>query len=178
LPRAASARRYAQAAFDIARERDELEAWRSQLRDMPRALEVPPWAGVLESLRVPFEVKQAMLSQGFPEASPLVLNLVYLLIARRRLGLLPRIVAEYEQLVDAYWGVEHARVITAVPLEEEEKQRLAEILGSISAKKVVVATEIDPGIIGGVVARLGDKLIDGSVRGRLENLKKRLARAA
>jgi F-type H+-transporting ATPase subunit delta len=177
LPRAASARRYAQAAFDIARERDELEAWRSQLRDIARALEVPPWAEVLESLKIPFEVKQTMLSQAFPEANPLVLNLVYLLIARRRLGLLPQIIEQYEQLLDAHRGIERARVITAVPLEEEEKQRLAEILGNIAAKKVVVATEIDPDIIGGVVARLGDKLIDGSVRSRLENLRRRLARA-
>ena len=178
MARAASARRYAEAAFQIARERDELEQWHSDLKDIAQALEEPLWAEVLESRKVDFETKLTIMTRAFPEANPLVLNLVHLLISRGRLRLIEQIAEEYEQLLDAYHGLEHAQVITAVPLEEEDKRRLAEVLSTISGKKVVLTTEVNPAILGGMVARLGDKVIDGSVRGRLESLKKRLVETA
>jgi len=178
LPRTTSARRYAQAAFEIAQERDELERWRSQLQEIAEAVKESPWTELLESRKVAFETKQAFLAQGFPETSPLVLNLVYLLVSRRRLNLLPRIVEEYRRLLDVHQGREQALVVTAVPLEERDKERLSQLLSRLSGRKVVLTARVDPAIVGGVVTRLGDKLIDGSVKSRLEQLRQRLARAA
>lgn len=178
MPRAASARRYAEAIFNIAREQNRPEQWLSDLQDVAQALKDPLCAGVLESLKVPFETKRAMLTEAFPSVNPLVLNLVYLLVGKGRLRILHGIVEEYGRLLDAHKGIEHARVITAIPLEEADKRQLAGVLSSISSKQVVLAAEVDPSIIGGMIVHLGDKVIDGSVRGRLGSLKKRLAEAA
>jgi len=81
-------------------------------------------------------------------------------------------------MADAHQGLEHAEVITAIPIDEEDKEKLAQRLATITGKQIVLAADIDPTIIGGFVARVGDKLIDGSTRARLESLKKRLIETA
>jgi len=107
--------------------------------------------------------------------SPLALNLVYFLIARTRIGILHRIVAEYGELVDAYNGIEHAEVVTPFPMDEAERGALGDRLaGVLGKKKVVLRTRVDPAIIGGMVARIGDRLIDGSTRTKLDGLKRSL----
>jgi F-type H+-transporting ATPase subunit delta len=176
LPRVASARRYAEAIFQIAREQDKLEEWRTSLREVVEVLQQVLWQQVLQSCRIPLESKHKLLSQGFPEKDPLVLNLVSVLVSRGRLGLFPQIVAEYERLLDRYSGIEHAQVVTAVSLEKEDQQRLAEVLSIFSGHEVIVDTEVDSSIVGGLVVRLEDKVIDGSVKGRLSELKKKLVR--
>ena len=110
-----------------------------------------------------------------PSVREATLNLIYLLIARGVLGMIAEIADEYQRLVDGYQGIERAEVTTAVPLEETDKHRLEERLEAVIGKKVVVTSEVDPSILGGIVARMGGKLLDGSTRSRLENLKNRLS---
>ena len=74
---------------------------------------------------------------------------------------------EYQRLLDNYRGIEQAEVITAIPLDDEDKQRLAEHLGAVVGKKVVLKPEVDPSVFGGIVAKIGDKLLDGSTRSKL-----------
>jgi len=82
---------------------------------------------------------------------------------------------EYQRLLDSHRGIEPAEVTAAIPLNEEDRRRLARQLGSITGKKVTVKVEVDPGVVGGIVARVGGKLLDGSTRSRLLALKRNLA---
>ena len=80
-------------------------------------------------------------------------------------------------MLDNYLGVEQAEVVTAVPLDENDVQKLAKNLGAVVGKEVVVKAEVDPEILGGIIARVGGKLLDGSTRSRLAALKRELVGA-
>ena len=85
---------------------------------------------------------------------------------------------EYQRTLNTYRGIEEAEVVTAVPLGDEDKQKLTERLKALVGKEVVIKPVVDPGVIGGVVVRIGGKLLDGSTSNRLEVLKKVLSGVA
>jgi len=172
----AAARRHAQAAFEIALERKELEEWRGDLERLSEAVKDPLLFAFLESPRIHFEEKARILRQGLEGLNPLVMNLGLLLVARGRLGLVADMVLEYGRLVDEHRGIAHAEVATAVPLEPEEKDKLVRRLGDLVGREIVLTTRVDTAIIGGLVARVGDKLIDGSTKSRLLALRESLIR--
>ena len=169
-----AAKRHAQAVFQIALESGEIEKWRSELKAIATTLSDPQLRAILESPKVHFEGKMALINQCLPGTEQLALNLIYLLVSRGRLRLIDQILSEYERLVNAYQGVEHAEVITAIPLEEEDKKRISEHLAQITGNQIVLSTEVDPELIGGFVARIGDRVIDGSTRNKLDCLRKSL----
>ncbi|MBI2849714.1 MAG: F0F1 ATP synthase subunit delta [Chloroflexi bacterium] len=174
----ASAGRYAQAVFEIALERQELDKWRSDLETIAALGEDPALADLLENPRLRLDDKTKLLASVLKDISPLALNLVYLLVAKNRLNLAPDIAVHYQQMLDSYQGIERADVVTAVPLDEEGKRSLEARLGAMINKKVIIREEIDPDLLGGVIARIGGKLLDGSVRSRLAALKAEIARTA
>jgi F-type H+-transporting ATPase subunit delta len=110
-----------------------------------------------------------------PDLRPESRRFVALLVERERLALVPEILAALQQLIEESRGVVRAEVITAVPLDERQTQEVARRLAVYSGKQVRIETSIDPDIIGGVIAQIGDERIDDSVRGRLQRLKQRLA---
>jgi len=166
-----AAKRHAQAAFQNALERDELEIWRGDLERLSALVKDPLIFAFLESPRINFEEKARILRQGLEGVNPLVMNLALLLVARRRLDLLADMVLEYGRLVDEYRGIAHAEVATAVPIELEEKDKLIRHLSDLVGMKIALTDRVDPSIIGGLVARVGDKIIDGSTRSRLHALR-------
>lgn len=172
--RQAVARRYAEAAFLIARDREEFDRWSEDLRSLAEAVSEPDVARLLESARLPQDEKERLLQAFRDDVAPLVWNLVRLLLRKQRVTLLPQIADEFDALVDEARGVVKAQVTTAVPLSEPERQHVANRLSQITGKQVVVQEGVDPRILGGLVARIGDRLIDGSTRSRLVALKKRL----
>ena len=174
MARKVHAGRYAQAAFEIALERNELDRWQSDLRKIASLTEDATLIAFLESPKIHFESKARLLSERLGDINPLALNLAYLLVAKGRLGVAGDIADDYQQLLDAYHGIEHAEVTTAVPLDEEDKLKLGERLSAIVGKKIVLKPKVDANIIGGIIARVGDKLIDGSTRSRLITLKREL----
>jgi F-type H+-transporting ATPase subunit delta len=87
------------------------------------------------------------------------------------------IAEEYERLLNEYKGIQTARITTAVPLDDNDKQKLADNLGAMVGKKVEVKSEVDPEIIGGIIARIDGKLLDGSTRSKLIALKRELVGA-
>ncbi len=178
MARRAYAKRYAQAVFQIALEKKELEKWQSDLKKIATLAEDKVLLTLLENPKLRFSDKAELLAGRLSEVSPLALNLVHLLVARDRLGMVVKITEEYQRLFDAYRGIESAEVTTAVPLGDEAKARLGRHLEEIVGKKVVIKHEVDPALIGGLVARIGGKLLDGSTRSRLEALKKGMAGAA
>jgi F-type H+-transporting ATPase subunit delta len=78
-------------------------------------------------------------------------------------------------LLDSYRGIEQAEVVTAVPLDQGDTQRLSQRLSAVLGKNISIKAEVDASIIGGIVARVGGKLLDGSTRGKLLALKQKIA---
>ena len=170
------ARRYAQAVFEIALGRKELDRWQSDLRTIASLGEDDTIIAWLENPKFDFDVKAKLLSEQLVDINPLALNLVYLLLTRGRLSMIGGIADEYQRLLDSYRGIEQAEVITAVPLDDEDRLRLGERLGAVVGKKLVVKPEVDSSLIGGFIARIGGKLLDGSTRSKLEALKREMVR--
>jgi F-type H+-transporting ATPase subunit delta len=173
VPKKFNSRRYARAVFEIALEKKGLERWQSDLAKIVAAIGDEAFLAVLESPKIKFEDKSRLL-ESLGGIDPLVLNLVRLLVARGGVNMLPKIAAEYGRLLDEYHGIQTAAVVTAVPLDKREEDKLAKILGDRIGKKVVLESAVAPGIIGGIIARVGGKLLDGSTSSRLSALKKEL----
>ncbi len=176
MARGVYAKRYSQAVFKIALETEELDRWQSDLRKIASLGEDATFIACLESPKFHFDDKARLLSERLGDISPLALNLVYLLVARDRLGIIGDIADGYQRLLDGYRGIERAGVITAISLDDEDRLRLEERLGAVVGKKVVLKPEVDSSLIGGIIARIGDKLLDGSTRSKLVALKRELAR--
>lgn len=172
----ASARRHAQAAFHIALERGELDIWRGDLEQISEAMKDPLLFAFLESPKIPFEEKASILSQCLGGINPLAMNLAFLLVAKGRLGMIDDMVLEYGRLLDEHRGIAHAEVATAVALDSEETDRLTNRLSDLIGKEILLTAKVDPSIIGGLIARVGDKLVDGSTKSRLFALRESLKR--
>ncbi len=172
-----AARRYGEAAFLIAREGGAEERWSEELSLMATVFSDPEVAAVMQEARIPIASKMRLTEETLKSVDPLVLNLARLLVHRGRTALSPQIAEAFQELADAERGIAHAVVTTAVPLSDAEGRAVAEKLSEISGRQVIVETQVDEGIIGGLIARIGDNLIDGSTRSRLAALKKRLQEA-
>ena len=177
MARRVYAKRYSQAVFNIALEANELDRWQSDLRKVASLGEDAAFVALVQSPKLHFDDKARLLSEQLADINPLALNLVYLLIARGRLSMVGDVADEYQRLLDSYHGIERAEVTSAIPLDDEDKLRLGERLGVVVGKKVVLESEVDSSLIGGIIARIGGKLLDGSTRSKLEALKKELVEA-
>ena len=177
MPKKTYGRRYAQAIFELALEKKELERWQADLERISGAIGDRDFLAALESPKISLEKKTELLSQRLAGLNPLAMNLVYLLVVRAGIGMAGDIAAEYRRLLDSYRGIEPAEVITAVPLDEDDMQELTKNLSAVVGKEVVVKAEVDPEILGGIIARVGGKLLDGSTRSKLAALKRELVGA-
>ena len=172
-----AARRYAQAAFEIARDRAELELWERDVASLAEALASREALAFVGNRKVPRDSKEEFVRRAAGELSPLVWNLVRLLSQRNRLDLLPQIAERFGELLDEQRGIAHVQVLTAVEMTPEERAALTGRLSDLTGKHVEMQTFVEPEIMGGLVARIGDRLIDGSTRSKLLALKRRLAGA-
>jgi F-type H+-transporting ATPase subunit delta len=176
MPGTAAARRYAEAVFQLGEEGGSLEHWQDDLATLSEVASDPQALAVLENEKTPLEQRSALLERALAGLSPLARNLARLLLSRGRLGLLPEISRLFTEMLDRRNGVVRAQVITAVPIDAAEQHAIAERLRTLTgARDVRVEARVDPAIIGGLVVRVGDRLIDGSTRSRLVQLKRRLA---
>jgi F-type H+-transporting ATPase subunit delta len=165
-----AAKRYAQAAFEIASESGTVEIWRAEVADVATVLTDSQLAPVLADTKIPVDRRLAMLERALA-VSPLVLNLARLLVSRGR-SLDARAVADaFVRMADEQQGIAHASVTTAVRLSQEQLTAIETQLSASLHKQVKATSSVDPAIIGGVVVRVGDKLVDGSVRTRLKRLR-------
>ena len=172
-----AARRYAEAAFEIASDAGTQDRWSEGLSLVAAVFSDPEMAAVMQEARISAADKMALPERTLAGVDPLVLNLARLLVDRGRTAQAAQVGEALQELVDAQRGIAHAEVTTAVPLSEGEAKAVAGKLGEIIGKQVIVETQVDEGIIGGLIARIGDKLIDGSTRSRLAALKRRLEEA-
>ena len=170
-----TARRYAEAATSLAQRDDSLGDWVAALETASARLSDAQVMRVLADPAVAFEdrrrVAEAILGDtvtGDPR------NLVLLLVRRGRIELLPRVAAELRRMWERREGIAHAVVTSAAPLSEPETEAVRAKLAAMTGATVEIETRVDPSLLGGVLVRMGDRLIDGSVRGRLERLRSRL----
>jgi len=175
MPVTTSVKRYAQAVFEIALESNRLQEWQSDVRKIAQLIEDAEFTALIENPKLPFELKTKLVQERLDKIDPLALNLAYLLIAKGKLKITGQLAAEYERLLNEHYGIKYAEVTTAIPLNDTEKQRLSQHLAAMVGRKVSIKTQVDPDILGGFIARIDDSLIDGSIRNKLEMLKKSLA---
>ena len=171
-----AAKRYAQAAFAIARDDDAVAQWRADLDDVAAVLTDSDAAGWFAAPRVPVAERQAAVERAL-EVGPLALNLARLLIAKGRTPEAREVVDAFNRLADEHEGLAQAEITTAVPLQDDQVAAMEQRLGEALGKQITATAGVDSDIIGGVVLRIDDHLIDGSVRTRLRRLRRELSGA-
>lgn len=174
MARATSGKRYAQAAFRLALEKGELDSWQASLRKIADMTTDEKLVALLENPKLPFDAKKAVLAERLGKIDPLALNLAYLLVHKERLDIAGDISQQYDRLLDTHYGFEHVEVVTALSLDDEDRERISNQFGEIIGRKVIIDAQVDPSIVGGIKAKIGDTLIDGSIRTRLQALRKSL----
>lgn len=173
----AAARRYARSLFEVCLKEGDPERAEVELADFADVFASHP--GLEEALTnpaVPVQKKRALISDLVSRAgyTPVVSKLLVLLAERDRLLILPELVEAYRDQLRAHSQVVLAEVTTAVALPPERAEALARSLSAATGKQVTVSATIDPGIIGGVIARIGSVVFDGSVSRQLQKMKERL----
>ncbi len=171
----AIARRYAAAIFDLARKQNTLDRTLADIQEIKRLFEIRKLAYLLREPKISAQRKEAALRQGLTgRVLPTSLNLALLIVQRQLVDFMPNIAKELELLVLDYKNEAIAKVITATPMDETQQALIQQALQKQTGKKIVMQTSIDPSILGGVIARVGDQVIDGSVRYRLTALQQQL----
>ena len=176
MARASKAKRYAQALFSLAAIEGKQESWLESLSGIEQQLSDPTAMLFFGEPRISSERKNDAAVRVAEGADPLVRNFVGLLVQKQAVGSLGAIVREYARILDESLGRVQATVTSAVEVSSAQRERLTDSLSGMLNKEVVLDINEDPGIIGGILVRVGDQVIDGSVRARLEGLRNRLER--
>lgn len=161
------ARPYAQALFDSADVAGELALWSERLAAMARVAADPDMRACIANPKLTAQQLIELFLELCRQDGEPVRNLVRVLVENRRLALLPEIRALFEQLKNQREGVLDARVFSAFPLDEAQKDVLIADLEHKFKRRVTASVEVDPELIGGVKVVIGDQVIDASVRARL-----------
>ena len=167
---------YSQAFVDVARAENQGGAIEDDLFRFARALDAnDDLRMALADRAVPAERRIAVVEELMGGvALPVSVGLVSMVVGAGRAGELPAVVDRFLQLSAEERKHEVAEVRAAVPLDERLRDRLAKALSHATGKEVEVKVVVDPNVLGGVVARIGDTVIDGSVRRRLDQLRERI----
>ena len=169
-----SGKRYAQAIFELARREEQLEQWSTQLEMAGEVLQDEEFSAFLKHADVPVDQKIRSIDAVLGGLHPLVRNMVSVLVAKGLVDLVPGIGAAYIELLDQHAGRQRVEVTSAVDLDQPELDRIAGFVSGLIQKEVVISSRVDESILGGVVIQIGDQLLDGSTRARLESLRNRL----
>jgi F-type H+-transporting ATPase subunit delta len=200
-----AARRYAEAAFELARRDGTEDAWRYGLRAAAEAFSQPEVLRIVEDPARPEAdrmsvVRTALGAESLARLVRIVvdrersaaaglsavvesihgsvadqlINLVALLLQRRGVAILPSISDEYDRLLDGARGIVRAIVTSATELTDDEASAVRERLEAMTGSRIELRRRVDPDLLGGLTVRVGDRLVDASVRGRLERLRAQL----
>ncbi|MDW8480298.1 MAG: F0F1 ATP synthase subunit delta [Xanthomonadales bacterium] len=169
------ARPYARAAFRVARESGELAAWSRHLAFSAAAARRPEVVALLGHPRLSAAARvRLLMPEGLPQLGSPYGNFLALLAERGRLSLLPEIARQFEALRAEAEGRLVGRLRSARPLSEAEVAAIAAALGRRLGRQLELSTEVDPSLLGGFLVALGDRVIDLSVRGGLERMRRSL----
>jgi len=171
----AIARRYAEAVFGMGKDQGTIESWRSDIIFLNSILSDRRLAFLLKEPKVPFTTKEAIIRDlAGSKIQKDAIGLGLLIVEHHLVDYMPRIMVEFERLYDEFHNQAKAFVTTAVPLDAAGQNEVIQYLQKLTGKNITIEARVDPTILGGVIARIGDTLIDGSVRQRLEVLREKL----
>jgi len=172
------ARVYARSLFEAAQEADKLDVVREQLGEFADALDenreltvffFSPYFSATE--------KKEGLASALEDAEPVVQNVLELLIEKHRMPIIFRLRRELDRLWEEENKLLPVQITSAVELEAATVERIGEEIGEQTGRKVNLVASVDPDVLGGIVLRVGNSILDASIRTRLENLRKQVARA-
>lgn len=171
-----AARRYADAVFGIAHDTASHDRWLSDLEDIAALFSEPTVNGFLVSTRVAQAEKEQVLDNALPDVQRAASNFAKLLVRKRRANLAPQIIEAFRERLNSVRGIAEATVTTAVPLSDDARSAVEEAVRRFTnAETVSLSETVDGQIIGGAVVKIGDRIIDGSVRTRLSTMRRSLA---
>ena len=170
------ATKYSRAMFLLAQEDGKLNEYGQELRSLSSDFEeTPELKAYLESPMIPRQAKQEAVEKIFQgDLSPMVMNFLRFLLDKQRVSLLKEIVQQYEDFSNEAQGILVADVTTARSISDGLGQKLTEKLGTLTGKTIKLRKHLDEKLIGGVVVRMGDRLIDGSLKSRMKALEAQL----
>jgi len=170
------ARNYAETLFELAQRNDALGAYGEGIGTVAELLnEDDRFRLFLETPRIDDEDRKAVVRKVFGDRLPRPLvNFLLITIDKRRQRLLRSISRLYHALVDEHEGREHVEVTVARPMDEAAQSAIAKRLSSLLGKEAIPHLHVDPSILGGIVVRTGDTILDGSVRRRIDGLRRQL----
>lgn len=170
------AQKYATAIFEIAQEEDKLVPYGEELAAVRENLfNIPQARAFFQNPQIQNEAKKELLTKCFKgELSKVIFNFLFLLVDKRRIGIFEAIEEEYRRLSNRARGIIIVDVTTVRGMSRKQQEQLQKKLASITNKKVQLRQHQDEKILGGVIVKIGDKRIDGSVAGRLESMRQQL----
>ncbi len=170
-------RRYAGAIFDIARKQGTIDRTLEDVQEIAKVFSNRKIAYLLNEPKVPAKRKETAIRQALAsKVLPTSLNLALLVVQRELVDAMQNIANELEKLVLDYKNEAKAEVTSAAPMDEAQSNAVKQALERRTGKTILMQTKVQPEILGGVVARVEDKVIDGSVRYRLSALRQQLLR--
>ncbi|MEA2340525.1 MAG: F-type H+-transporting ATPase subunit delta [Solirubrobacteraceae bacterium] len=169
---------YARSVFEVAKERGTLDAVREQLGQFADALdENRDLATFFFSPYFSTKEKEDALDRLLEDADPALVNLLKVLIENHRMPAIFRIRRELDRL----WEEENKRlpvqITSAVPLDDATVERVGREIGEQTGRHVELTTNVDPDVLGGIVLRVGNQILDASIRNRLDQLRRQVAKA-
>ena len=174
MPKRVSGRRYAEAIFELALQEDQVEQWATELELVSQVLQDEDFSGFLKHADVPVDQKIKSIDSVLAQVHPLVRNMAKLLVSKGLVDLAGELQEAYAGLWDKHAGRQRVEVTSAVVLDQQEVDRIAQFVSGLIDKEVVISTQVDESILGGIIIQIGDQLLDGSTRSKLEGLRSRL----
>jgi F-type H+-transporting ATPase subunit delta len=166
-----SSKRYAKAIFEIAGENRNFEEWQIDLDKIAVIMQNPDLALLLDNPKLKFEQKTDLIDRFLGKINPQALNFAHLLILKNKYQNAKQIGEQYRTFVDEFNGIKRAEIVSAIPLDDSDKNKIVDRLEQIIGNRIKAEFEVDARILGGFVARIDGSLIDGSIKNRLDSLR-------
>jgi F-type H+-transporting ATPase subunit delta len=174
VPHSNVARRYAQGVFQLAREENDFDSWRTELGKLDALLQDEVLQAAFHNPAVSMQRRMELARMLAPELRPETENLLRLLVEHQRTSEVGAIRREFERLADEAAGIAEVTLTSAVELSEAERKRYERELAQRLDRRVRLHHRQDPQLIGGATIQIGDRVLDGSVRTQLQRLRQAL----
>jgi len=168
------ARRYAKALFSLGKEKKNIEGYNEALAAIAALYDESPEVGdSLTNPLYPLETRQKIMEKisESVKADAILTAFLSLLVEKQRAGALPDIAREMQIMVDRDQNISHGVVVSAIELDSALQEKIQATLEKITGNKVILETRVDQSIIGGIIAKVGDLVFDGSIKTQLNGLK-------
>jgi len=169
------AKRYAKAIFSLGKEQGKVETYAETLNGIAGLYDDPELEveDALTNPLYPLEARQKVMAKvaEASDADLVMTSFLNLLIEKKRVDVLPEIASAVQEMVDREENISHGSVTSAIELDSALLEKIQATLQNITGNKVILETQVDPSIIGGIVAKVGDLVLDGSIRTQLNGLK-------